>query len=43
MDKKRSAFAAPDAGRMADVELSKRLGGSRGGLPPGFWWGWPAQ
>ena len=27
MDKKRSAFAAPDAGRMADAELSKRLGG----------------
>lgn len=27
MDKKRSAFAAPDAGRMTDAELSKRLGG----------------
>ena len=38
MDKKRSAFAAPDAGRMTDAELSKRLG-----LPPGFWWDWPAQ
>lgn len=27
MDKKRSAFAAPNAGRMTDAELSKRLGG----------------
>lgn len=27
MHKKRSAFAAPDAGRMTDAELSKRLGG----------------
>ena len=27
MDKKRSALAAPDAGRMTDAELSKRLGG----------------
>lgn len=27
MDKKHSAFAAPDAGRMTDAELSKRLGG----------------
>lgn len=35
MDKKRSAFAAPDAGRMADAELSKRLGGLQ--RRPGTW------